>query len=97
MLPSMPSAIVGTVIFVCAIFLGLAYLTKWRLQLKDLFTGGHEADDFMPGSASARRRRAAAQIEITPRDHVLVANGWHPDDVMAARRNGIELSDNPPY
>ncbi len=92
----MLSVILSTVIFVCAVFLGLVYLTKWRLQLKDVFTGAHEADDFMPGSASARRRRAA-QIEITPRDHELVANGWHPDDVIAARTNDIELSDKPPY
>jgi hypothetical protein len=91
----MLNAILGTVIFVCAIFLGLVYLTKWRLQLKDLFTGGHEADDFMPHPAARRRR--ATEVQLRPRDHELVANGWHPDDVMAARRNGIELSDKPPY
>jgi hypothetical protein len=90
----MANAILGTVSFVLFLFLVLVYVTKWRLQIKDFFTGGHEADDFMPGSASAQQRRAA-QIDLTNRDRELVANGWNPEDVIAARRNGIELPDKP--
>ena len=37
------------------------------------------------------------RIELTLRDRELVANGWHPDDLIAARRNGIEIPDKPPY
>jgi hypothetical protein len=83
-------AILGTFTFVCAIIVALIYATKWRLQIKDLFTGGHEAEEFMPVIPKQLR------IEVTERDHELVANGWHPDDVIAARRNGIVLPDRPP-
>ena len=44
----MVDAILGTFIFVCVVFLALVYLTRWRLQIKDFFTGRHEARDFWP-------------------------------------------------
>ena len=90
----MAAAILGTLGAVLFVFLVLVYVTRLRLQVKDFFTGGREADDFMPGSASAIRRRAS-QVELTERDRQLVANGWQPDDVIAARRNGIDLPDLP--
>jgi len=88
------NTILGTIGVVLFLFIMLVSVTELRLRIKDSFTGGNEADDFMPGSASARRRRAG-QIVTTERDRQLVANGWHPDDVIAARRNGIELPDKP--
>lgn len=44
----MLDAILGTFILACFVFLVLVYVTGWRLQLKDILTGGHEARDFWP-------------------------------------------------
>jgi len=86
---SVVEALLGTLAFICMVFLALVYLTRWRLQLKDYLTGGHEAREFWRGGGTTRH------IELTARDRELVANGWHPDDVIAARRNGIALPDKP--
>lgn len=37
------------------------------------------------------------RYELTAHDRELVANGWHPDDVIAGRLNGFEIPDKPPY
>jgi predicted RNA-binding Zn-ribbon protein involved in translation (DUF1610 family) len=42
-------------------------------------------------------RAAAEGVPVTQRDRELVTNGWYADDVIAARRNEIELPDLPPY
>lgn len=41
-------------------------------------------------------RAAAECVPVTDRDRKLDVNGWHADDVIAARRNEIELPDAPP-
>lgn len=69
------------IVFVCA------WLALARRRIRAFFYGMQGRQD----------PETTPLIEITDRDRELVANGWHPDDVIAARRNGIALPDKPPY
>lgn len=72
----------------CFVFLGLVLAVLWAFGVFGRLLLSLEGRP-LTDNPSPRL------IEITARDRQLVANGWHPDDVIAARRNGIELPDRP--
>ena len=72
----------------CMVFLGIVAATLWASGVFGRLLLALEGRPLSDGPPPPR-------IELTERDRELVANGWHPADVMAARRNGINLPDKP--